>query len=56
MSFYPSSLAIDELGDRLDGYNTTAHAMQFTLKNPLPKALIEDRAGVYVRQIDAELN
>lgn len=56
MSFYPSSWAIVELKDRLDGYKTTAHAVQFTLENPLPKELIEDLVRVHVRQIDSELN
>lgn len=54
MSFYPSSWAIDELRDRLSGYKTTEHAVQFTLENPLPSELIEDLVRVHVRDIDAD--
>lgn len=53
MSFYPSSWALDELRDRLSGYKTTEHAVQFTLENPLPDELIEDLVRVHVRDIDA---
>ena len=54
MSFYPSSWAIEELKDRLSGYKTTEHAIQFTLENPLPSDLIEDLVRVHVREIDAD--
>jgi len=54
MSFYPSSWAIDELRDRLAGYKTTEHAVQFTLENPLPSELIEDLVRIHVRDIDAD--
>lgn len=54
MTFYPSSWAIDELRDRLAGYKTTEHAIQFTLENPLPSELIEDLVRVHVRDIDAD--
>lgn len=54
MSFYPSSWAIDELRDRLAGYKTTEHAIQFTLENPLPSELIEDLVRIHVREIDAD--
>ncbi len=54
MSFYPSSWAIEELKDRLSGYKTTEHAIQFTLENPLPTALIEDLVRIHVREIDAD--
>ncbi|MGB4967009.1 MAG: DUF1801 domain-containing protein [Candidatus Saccharimonadales bacterium] len=53
MSFYPSSWASDELRDRLSGYKTTEHAIQFTLENPLPGDLIEDLVRVHLREIDA---
>lgn len=55
MSFYPSSWAIEELSDRLAGYKTTQHAVQFTLKVPLPDELIEDLVLVHKRVIDAEV-
>lgn len=54
MSFYPSSCAIEERRDRLDGYDMTAHAIRFTLDNPLPSDLIEDLVRVHVRVIDAD--
>lgn len=54
MSFYPSSWAIDELQDRLTGYKTTQHAVQFTLENPLPSELIEDLVRIHVRDIDTD--
>lgn len=53
LSFYPSSWAIDELQDRLSGYTTTEHAIQFTLDNPLPDALVDDLVRVHAREIDA---
>ncbi len=53
LSFYPSSWAIEELQDRLTPYKTTAHAVQFTLKSPLPDELIEDLVRVHVREIEA---
>lgn len=53
MSFYPSSWAIEELKDRLEGYKTTEHAIQFTLEKPLPGGLIDDLVRVHVREIDA---
>lgn len=54
MSFYPSSWAVEELRDRLNGYETTEHAIRFTLDNPLPTDLIEDLVRAHVRVIDAE--
>jgi len=53
MSFFPSSWAIEELRERLAGYKTTEHAIQFTLQNPLPDELIEALVRVHVREIDA---
>lgn len=53
MTFYPSSMALDELAERLTGYERTAHAVKFTLDNPLPDELIEDLVRVHVREIDA---
>ena len=53
MSFFPSSWAIEELRERLAGYKTTEHAIQFTLENPLPDELIEALVRVHVREIDA---
>ena len=53
MSFYPSSWAIQELKDRLKGYVTTQHAIQFTLDKPLPSDLVEALVRVHVREIDA---
>lgn len=53
LSFYPSSWAIDELRDQLEGYKTTEHAIQFTLDKPLSDRLIEDLVRVHVREIDA---
>lgn len=55
MSFYPSSWAIEELRDRLSGYETTEHAIRFTLEHPLPDELIEDLVRVHLREIDAGL-
>ena len=54
MSFYSSSWAIEELGARLAEYKTTEHAIQFTLKNPLPDELIADLVRIHVREIDAD--
>jgi uncharacterized protein YdhG (YjbR/CyaY superfamily) len=54
MSFFPSSWAIEELKDKLKGYKTTKHAIQFTLKNPLPDVLIEELVLNHVRDIDAD--
>lgn len=54
MSFYPSSWAIEELRDRLSGFTTTEHAIQFTLNNPLSDDLIEDLVRIHVREIDAD--
>lgn len=53
LSFYPSSWAIDELKDRLEGFKTSEHAIQFTLDNPLPDRLIEDLVRVHLREINA---
>ncbi|MEJ6489161.1 DUF1801 domain-containing protein [Leucobacter sp. USCH14] len=53
LSFYPSSWALEELQDRLTSYKTTAHAVQFTLKSPLPDELIEDLVRVHLREIEA---
>ena len=55
MSFYPSSWAIEELRDRLDGWEATQHAIRFTLDAPLPSDLIEDLVRAHVRAIDADL-
>jgi uncharacterized protein YdhG (YjbR/CyaY superfamily) len=54
MSFYPSSWAIEELRDRLDGWETTEHAIRFTLDNPLPTDLIEELVRAHARAIDAD--
>lgn len=54
MSFFPSSWAIEELKDKLEGYKTTKHAIQFTLDNPLPDALIKELVLHHVRDIDAD--
>jgi uncharacterized protein YdhG (YjbR/CyaY superfamily) len=54
MSFYPSSWAIEEFKDRVAGYRTSEHAVQFTLRNPLPSELIEDLVRFHMRQIDAD--
>jgi uncharacterized protein YdhG (YjbR/CyaY superfamily) len=54
MSFMPSSWAIEELKDELKGYKTTVHSIQFTLENPLPKALIKKLVLNHVRDIDAD--
>ena len=53
LSFYPSSWAIEELDDRLDGFKKTAHAIQFTPAAPLPDNLIRDLLLVHLREIDA---
>lgn len=53
LSFFPSSWAIEELRDRLEGYTTTEHAIRFTLANPLSDELITDLVRVHVREIDA---
>lgn len=56
MSFYPSSYAIEELGDRLSGYKVTAHAVQFTLGNSLPDELIEEMVRVHLRHLESSGN
>ncbi|WP_405217493.1 iron chaperone [Agrococcus sp. Ld7] len=53
MSLYPSSWAIEEFADRLADYPTSAHAIRFTVEQPLPTELIEDLVRFHVRQIDA---
>lgn len=52
MSLFPSSWAIEEYKDRLEGYKTTVHAIQFTLAKPLPTDLIEDLVRFHAVQID----
>jgi uncharacterized protein YdhG (YjbR/CyaY superfamily) len=54
MSFFPSSWAIEELKEKLTGYKTTPHAIQFTLNNPLSDALIKELVLNHVRDIDAD--
>jgi uncharacterized protein YdhG (YjbR/CyaY superfamily) len=54
MSFMPSSWAIEELKDKLEGYKTTKHSIQFTLENPLSDALIKELVLNHVRDIDAD--
>ena len=54
MSFMPSSWAIEELKDKLKGYKTTEHAIQFTLEKPLPETLIKELVLTHVRDIDAD--
>lgn len=54
MSFYPSCWAIEELKDQLQDYKTTTHAIQFTLKKPLPDALVKELVLIHVRAIDAD--
>ena len=54
MSLLPSSWAIAELKDKLRGYKTTDHAIQFTLEKPLPEALIKELVLTHVRDIDAD--
>lgn len=54
MSFYRSSWAIEELKDRLSGFTTTEHSVQFTLEHPLPSELIEDLVRFHVHQIDVD--
>lgn len=54
MSFFPSSWAIEELKDKLKGYKTTKHAIQFTVENPLTNALIQELVLNHVRDIDAD--
>jgi len=53
MSFYPSSFAIAELGDRLNGYKKTAHAVHFTLGNRLPDELIEEMVRAHLRHLES---
>ncbi|MFC6233634.1 iron chaperone [Leucobacter soli] len=52
-SLFPSSWAIDELRDGLEGHTTTQHAIQFTLENPLADDLLEDMVRVHPRENDA---
>lgn len=54
LSFYPSEWAIEELRDQLEGFKTTKHAIQFTLTNPLPDALVEELVRVHQREILAD--
>jgi uncharacterized protein YdhG (YjbR/CyaY superfamily) len=52
MSFMPSSWAIEKFKDELKGYKTSEHAIQFTLENPLPEALIKALVLNHVQDID----
>jgi uncharacterized protein YdhG (YjbR/CyaY superfamily) len=54
MTLYPSSWTIEEFEDRLSGYKTTEHGIQFTLENPLSSELIEDLVQFHALQIDAD--
>jgi uncharacterized protein YdhG (YjbR/CyaY superfamily) len=54
LSFYPSSRAIEALRDRLGPWETTEHAIRFTLDTPLPDDLIEDLVRVHVAVIDRD--
>jgi uncharacterized protein YdhG (YjbR/CyaY superfamily) len=54
MSFMPSSWAIEEFKDKLKGYKTTEHSIQFTLENPLSDDLIKALVLNHVRDIDAD--
>jgi uncharacterized protein YdhG (YjbR/CyaY superfamily) len=54
MSFMPSSWAIEEFKDKLTGYKTTEHTIQFTLEHPLPDALIRELVLNHVQDIDAD--
>jgi uncharacterized protein YdhG (YjbR/CyaY superfamily) len=53
MSFYPSPWSIEDFKDKLKDYKTTSHAIQFTLKNPLPKDLIKELVMRHVKYIEA---
>lgn len=53
MSFYPSAWTIEELKDELKGYQTTAHAIQFTPNNLLSDQLIKNLVLIHKREIDA---
>lgn len=58
MSTWPGSIrrfgqSWHGFADRLEGFQRTAHAVKFTLVNPLPDQLIEDLVRVHVREIDA---
>lgn len=53
MSFYPSTLVIEELRDKLDGFKTTKHSVHFTLEKPLPDALIKEMVLTHARLIDS---
>ena len=53
LSFYPSSFAIEELRDELGNYETSEHAIKFTLDITLPESLIERLVGVHKRVIDS---
>lgn len=54
MSFYPSSWVIEDLKAKLKDYKTTEHAIQFTLENPLPEALIKELVLAHMKFIDAD--
>src|SRR5690554_6982129 len=54
MSLYPSSWAIEEFREQLAGFDTSEHAIRFTLDKPLPTELIRDLVMFHVREIDAD--
>ena len=54
LSFYPSSYALEELRDRLTGFKSTDHAVQFTLDKPLDDSLVEALVMVHKQLIDED--
>ena len=56
MSLYPSSWAIEAHADHLTEYETSEHAIRFTLESQLSDALIRDLVLHHVRDIDAGRN
>jgi uncharacterized protein YdhG (YjbR/CyaY superfamily) len=54
MSFMPSSWAIERFKDKLKGYKTSEHTIQFTLENPLSEALIKALVLNHVADIDTD--
>ena len=54
MSLMPSSWAIEKFKEKLKGYKTTEHAIQFTLENPLPDDLVKELVLNHKRDIDAD--
>jgi uncharacterized protein YdhG (YjbR/CyaY superfamily) len=55
MSLFPTSGPTETLKSKLRGYKISKGTIQFTEKNPLPSALIENIVQVRLTEIDEQL-